>query len=175
MASVKVRRPRAEVLPVAEALMEEMRPFVEQVAIAGSLRREKAQVGDIEIVAIAKVPRDLFGDPTRGLRSLDLFLAGRYDMHKDGRKYKSFEYEGVPVDLFLATPQNWGYIFMLRTGSAAFSHRMVTPTFVGGLLPPGVSVRGGTVFVNGRAVEVPTEQELFSLWGLEVVPPPQRS
>lgn len=55
-------------LPLAESLLEAMRPYCEWVAIAGSIRREKSEnIKDIEIVAMPKWlstpdPADLFGE-----------------------------------------------------------------------------------------------------------------
>lgn len=49
----------------AERLRAELEPFCERIAIAGSIRREKSVVGDIELVAIPRIDRDeqrdLFG------------------------------------------------------------------------------------------------------------------
>lgn len=43
-----------EALPLAQSLAQSMRPFCERVEIAGSIRRKKPSVKDIEIVAIPK-------------------------------------------------------------------------------------------------------------------------
>jgi DNA polymerase/3'-5' exonuclease PolX len=60
-----------DALPRAQALLEQLRPVCEQVEIAGSLRRGRAAVGDIEIVALPKFEEhaiagqmDMFGGGT---------------------------------------------------------------------------------------------------------------
>ncbi len=62
---------REIVLPRAQALLEQLRPACEQVEIAGSLRRGKETVGDIELVALPTFEQhvvagqlDLFGGGT---------------------------------------------------------------------------------------------------------------
>ena len=60
---MKTKRPYSQVLPIAESLVEKLRPACERIEIAGSLRREKAMVGDIEIVAVPRLERDLLGEP----------------------------------------------------------------------------------------------------------------
>ncbi len=51
---------------LAERIIETMQPFCQRVAIGGSIRREKPEVKDIEIVAIPKFgdPVDLFFEPS---------------------------------------------------------------------------------------------------------------
>jgi len=60
------RIPREHALPVAEALRDELQSVCDRIEIAGSLRREKPTVGDIELVAQPKLfpseDRDLFGN-----------------------------------------------------------------------------------------------------------------
>lgn len=56
-----------EARAIAEALVEEMRPFCERIEIGGSLRRQAREVKDIELVAIPKMERveftpNLFGE-----------------------------------------------------------------------------------------------------------------
>jgi DNA polymerase/3'-5' exonuclease PolX len=61
--SAAVKFPYPVVLPIAGRIVEALRPYCERIEIAGSLRREKPMVGDIEIVAIPRRPVDLFGEP----------------------------------------------------------------------------------------------------------------
>ena len=60
------RIPRARALMLAQGLIETLRPHCERIEIAGSLRRGKPDVGDIELVCIPKADemRDLFGGVT---------------------------------------------------------------------------------------------------------------
>lgn len=44
----------SEALKIAEAVLKELGPHCERIAIAGSVRRRKPEVKDIEIVAIPK-------------------------------------------------------------------------------------------------------------------------
>ncbi|MCX6753734.1 MAG: hypothetical protein NTV03_01615, partial [Candidatus Nomurabacteria bacterium] len=48
------RYPLAEAMRIAEALLEELKPHCARIAVAGSVRRKKADCGDIELVAIPK-------------------------------------------------------------------------------------------------------------------------
>ncbi len=59
---VRVRYEAA--LCVAECLLHYLRPVCERIEIAGSLRRKKDKIGDVELVAVPKTKRDvdMFGE-----------------------------------------------------------------------------------------------------------------
>jgi len=177
---MKTGRAYAQVMPVAEYLVEYLSLFCDRIEIAGSLRREKAMIGDIEIVAVPILDRDLFGEPT-GLSSIDhILLALSGQITKNGQKQKQFMYaaddgEVYQVDLFLQpNPATWGVNFLLRTGSADFSRRMVTSKSAGGYMPLGYQVSGARVWHLGEMVETPEEEDVFRLWGMDVVEPRER-
>lgn len=171
---MKTKQSLSEARAVADALVAELAPLCDKIEVAGSIRRGKVEVGDLEIVAIPKPIVDLFGTPTR--RTLiDDWLADQHIMPaKNGAKYKQLVYRGFQVDLFLATPDNWGLIFMLRTGPAEFSRAMVTLTAWGGYKPANLTVSGGQVWRGGSPLSVPDERTLFSFYGMAYIPPELR-
>jgi len=143
------RYPLAAATVLAEHLLARLAPACERIAIAGSLRRRKTTVKDIELVAIPKqVPADdLFGDVTKS--ALDDLLAveiaagrlARNLQHKgDGAraKYLWLPDGDLAVDLFLADADNWGNILAIRTGDGGFTKRLVTSTRLGGCMPDGM-------------------------------------
>jgi DNA polymerase/3'-5' exonuclease PolX len=124
---MKTKRPYAQVMPIAEKLVERLSPACCRIEIAGSLRREKAMIGDIEIVAVPIIERDLLGEPT-GISAIDyLFIGWQVRLTKNGSKQKQFMMttkrgEEYQVDLFLQPdPATWGVNFLLRTGHRNFS------------------------------------------------------
>jgi hypothetical protein len=167
-------------------------PLCAEIAVAGSVRRQAATVGDIEIVArpaAAKIV-PVFGRPLRS--PLEERLAGLQEAGmlspdgKNGSKYKRFRVPkyGVAVDLFLADAENWGNILAIRTGSAEFSHYLVTARWRGGLMPDGVVQKGGYLWriedMHGgeetsslEKIACPTEAAFFAALGYEAVPEPE--
>lgn len=170
--NMKRRRPFSEALAVAEDLVSLLAPSCERIAIAGSLRRRKPEVGDIELVAIPRARYDLFGekigydDPTQGLDAV---------FTKRGEKYKQFTWQGMTVDLFLTTPLQWGIILAIRTGPGDFSRKLVTPRLYGGFLPPGFRCEGGWLWREEQRLGTPEEEDVFRLLGLAYIPPEQRA
>ena len=49
----------SEALPIAEKLKAELAPFCSRIEIAGSIRRKKPEVKDIEIVCVLKDANDV--------------------------------------------------------------------------------------------------------------------
>ena len=142
---------------MARELLEEMRPFCQLVAVAGSLRREKGKHGgqgprDIELVYL-----DQAGD---GDRHLNLLLEqGHIEQRTDvngitrwGEKAKMGVYyprKGgiIPVDFFrVLDPDQWGLILAIRTGSGNFNKLLVTTEAAGGACPLNRKVAGGYVW-----------------------------
>lgn len=174
------KRPWLQMYTIAEAVVAKLRPACHRIEIAGSLRRRKSMVGDIEIVAIPIRHTDLFGEPVD--RSLVDDELGKWpiQLHLNGQKLKKFSFEGTSgqtytIDLFLQPdPATWGVNYLLRTGSPEFSKRMVTPKMHGGYKPDGFEIDKARVWRNGVALATPDEECIFDLWGMCYVDPEDR-
>lgn len=199
------RLPLAEAKKVAEELVEEMHPYCDRIAIAGSIRREKEFVNDIEIVAIPKheeraMKGGLFAIGMEKINVLykdwaikqkrilwikpgKLDLEGiiaehnagaiqSYEIGAENLYWRGLLPETIKLDLFLTTEEKWAQIFTIRTGSAEFTHALVThANFV-----RHTPIKDGRVFNYGRPVEgIKTEKDLFAYLNLEWVEPRQRT
>jgi DNA polymerase/3'-5' exonuclease PolX len=104
---------------IAERFMKHLQPFVATMSIAGSTRRECAEVGDIEVVCVA---RDEFAMG-------QCFPEGFYGMVVNGTRLKRFKYgqDGlvpIQIELYITSQADYGRILAIRTGSSAFSHHL---------------------------------------------------
>jgi DNA polymerase/3'-5' exonuclease PolX len=176
--SAATKQPYADVLPVAQRIVEALRPYTERIEIAGSLRRGRPLVSDIEIVALPRLHRNLLGEPIDGeakqrekkATRLDDYLADRQvELVKNGAYYKQFLYRRFTVDLFLpASAAHWGSIFTIRTGSADFSHWLVDAP----AQAAGVKFRDGLLWrIFGNEI-IPTQEErdVFEALRLPFIP-----
>ena len=142
----RIPLPEADIL--AAQVLEFLRPATDRIAIAGSIRRRRPDVGDIEIVAIPRYEQrsdvehvGLFDDqplPPIDVNLLDELVGGLLldgvlgkRLDKNGRpaigpKYKRLTYRDFALDLFVGTPENWGVLLAIRTGPASFAHAFVT-------------------------------------------------
>jgi DNA polymerase/3'-5' exonuclease PolX len=184
MSRTSEERPLRYMETVAKMLCDLLEPHCRRIEVAGSIRRRRKLVADIELVAIPIPDRDLYGEIVDPCGSLNRFLAEQpIQLEKDGPKYKRFTFceaqsgpeRPIACDLFLTTKEQWGYILMLRTGDAEFSRRMVTPRSASGLMPNYLRVEGGYVWHEDQRIPVPEEQDLFELWQLDYIPPEERS
>ncbi len=170
---MKVRIPLDEAERIARKYADMLTPYCERIEIAGSIRRRKAEVGDIEIVAEPLPIMDLFG-ASNGHRDITLPLPAI----KSGQRYKQYALpEGINLDLFIVLPPaQWGVIFALRTGGAEFSRKLVTSKKYGGYLPSLYIIRDGAVRRQdtGEVVPTPEESDFFALLGLDFISPQER-
>jgi DNA polymerase/3'-5' exonuclease PolX len=152
---------------IATRYVELLRPYCSRIEVAGSVRRKKPEVHDIELVAI---PTDAVNMQFKlewesGSRRL-----------KGGSKYQQYALpEGINLDLFLVTPPaQFGVIFTLRTGPAEFSTWCVTRRALGGRLPKFAMVNSGAVWVKEQIVPMPEEIDFLSFLGLGLLEPWER-
>lgn len=177
--STTTKRPIQTVMPIAQRLLSALAPNCHRVELAGSLRRGRPLVGDIELVAIPIRPTNLLGEELGGSTALDHYLDSRaIQFVKRGQKYQQFQYGPYLVDLFLATPATWGSVFTIRTGSADFSKWLVTHE-PRGACPWQVSfgnanANPGRLTHNGRLLSTPEETDVFNALGLAYIDPTQR-
>jgi len=106
------------ILNYANDLVSMLKPYCKKIEIAGSIRRRKEICKDIEICAIPESYK------------LEKFLLeqkhnSKFLFRKNGSRYKQFTYLSTPVDLFLATPENWGWIYLIRTGPKEFNMKLI--------------------------------------------------
>lgn len=156
---------------------------------AGSLRRNRLHVGDIEHVI---EPR--FGEVESGVglfaikeqanllfHRLDQLAAkGTVCKHiygttgfRWGEKYRGIDFAGFTHEMYLADSANWGAILLIRTGPHEFSRRVVEAFNHGGMYRQ----QDGYLrhFASGEVVEVPDEQTYLRLAGMKYVEPGRRA
>ncbi|HAM53933.1 MAG TPA: hypothetical protein DCQ64_00400 [Candidatus Rokubacteria bacterium] len=195
--AVKQRIPLARAETLAAEVVGLLSPACTRLEIAGSIRRRKPHIGDIEIVAVPKRESlaplvDLFGNTLTVLSHnvLDaliehLLMCGILGRRLDvngrtavGERYKRLSYRGFGLDLFSVLPQSgaqWGVIYLLRTGSARFSHRLVTSRLLGGWLPVSARVRDGAIWQGETLVPTPEEQDVLNYCNLPWIEPSLRT
>lgn len=183
----------ADVLVIAEWLKEYLLPHCKRIEIVGSVRRGKADVHDMELLA---VPLDVHPPIEFGRKNIDKTFLDQYLRYlvddatlrlvKGGDKYKQFVFlrweefaidaplSDFHFDLFIVTPPaEWGVQSVIRTGPSDFSHWMVTKRLLGGALPDTLYVKDGAVWdgKDGSKYNTPEEEDFFQLCGMEWIEP----
>jgi DNA polymerase/3'-5' exonuclease PolX len=170
MSSATDRRPLAEALNIANDIVAKLAPHCEQIEVAGSIRRRRPTIGDIEIVCVPLPynPSPLFRSGIATVVEQWRKVRGELPCRYTQRLHPS----GMTVDLFMVDPRGFGLQLAIRTGSAEWSHQVLATAW----LRAGYnSIKGVMHSKNtGRPVPTPTERELFDLIGLPWVEPQDR-
>lgn len=158
-----------EAKAIADELIDVLQPYCKKIEVAGSVRRKKEEVKDIEICLVPDNANKLFN--MLGKYLLD--LNPKFSYIKNGTRYKQFVYRGCQVDMFIAREDNWGLIYLMRTGSAEFSAKMLArwKKVTGG----GYSKEGYLYNANNEIFYTPEEEDMFRLCKMEFVEPELRS
>lgn len=182
----------AEAKDLAEALLAEIRPFCTRAEIAGSVRREKPECRDLEIVCVPRWaeepdPTDLFGERTRAWNALYREWAQQaavqwikpgtaeivpWHVLPTGKYWRGLLPCGMKLDLFLTQLGNYGLQYVIRTGSWEFSKALVTHALKIGKPSAEGWLRDGE---GGDHIETPNELDVFSELGLAWVWPRDRT
>lgn len=113
------RIPAADALPIAEELCERLAGLeaAERVAYAGSLRRMRETIGDVDVLVSSTDPGPVH-EAFRGLELVAEVLAG------GERKSSVITVRGLQADLRVVDPDAWGAAMVYFTGSKAHNIRI---------------------------------------------------
>lgn len=187
---VKPRFPRYAAISVARQLVEILTPVCERIIIAGSLRRGKQWVGDVEILYIGKIitrskPGDMFAQETVSLAEQAIaemvassILTPRVNKiggtcWGDQNKLAAHNATGIPVDLFQTSQSNWFNYLICRTGSAQHNIQIAARAKDRGWSwnPYG---SGFTHLITGKTHHVTSEESLFEFLDIPFLTPQER-
>ena len=166
---------------LAERIEVELQPHCDRLVIAGSIRRHRPEVGDIDLVCL---PKDM-----EHLTALLTRCAQTATPLKKGDQYAVFTLkDGFQLDLWIAhdggfgedpglfetemrkVPSNWGMLLLARTGSARHNIYLAQVANRRGLhFNPHRGILRGKEIIASR-----TEEEIFSALGLPYIYPEDR-
>jgi len=146
---------------IADSVVKVLEPYCFRTEVAGSIRRQKPFVNDIDLVLI---PRDRWG--------LDgvLLRMGKYKM--SGKKITRVQMENISLDVYFATPETFATLLLIRTGSAENNIRLATLAKRKGWR---LKANGDGLFnEKGERVAGDSEQSIYSALGLKYQEPRER-
>lgn len=174
-------------LALAQWLVDEWAPAADRIEIAGSIRREKPDVKDIEIVVIPRWRTDLIegatadlfsGPPTRrvnllretveaqqALGHLQVIKPGTpgvvpWHLQDDGRYWRLWlPAPEIKVDVFLQDAETWGLNLMIRTGSGVGPSGLPVDGFAPAMLTRWKAVAGLGARAEGARLYRPGQRD----------------
>lgn len=158
----------------ADRLLERMGSVCVRVEVAGSIRRRRPVVGDIDLVAVPIMSRsrDLFGtlgpEVNKSAEAIRNWCTeGCWTLAKDGPSYMVWIAKGIQVDLWWATEETFGTLLLCRTGSAQHNIWLCERAkAAGGKWNPHHGL-----YLPGRSVLAKTETEIYQALGLPFLDP----
>jgi len=146
---------------IAEEVVKRLSPYCSRIEVAGSIRRQKPTVNDIDIVLIPSDPWNL-SHVISGLGPVKLM----------GDKLKRVIYKGVQVDLYQGDELSWGTLLLIRTGPKENNSRLCSLAKKKGW---HLTASGAGLFdANGRRIGGDTEESIYRALGLPYEEPWQR-
>jgi DNA polymerase (family 10) len=139
-------------------------PGVLRIEPAGSLRRRRATIGDLDLLAAVDDPDALLARLGR-VPSVDRVLAAGTD------KSSIVLSEGPQIDLMVCPPAAWGTHLVHLTGSAAHNVALRGRALDRGL---SLSEKGFKEIETGKLIMAAEEEEVYARLGLGWIPPELR-
>jgi DNA polymerase (family 10) len=161
----KRRRPRAEVAGLVDTLLAALRSVeaAERVEAAGSFRRGRPDIGDVDLLVATQRPRDVL------VAFAALPQVERIMLRGDTKC--SVVVDGMQVDCRAVAPDQFGAAWQYFTGSQAHNIRLR-----GLALRRGLTLNEYGVFRNDDNTRVAgaTEEDVYAALGLRWIAPEQR-
>jgi DNA polymerase (family 10) len=158
------RMPIEEAYPIAQALVRGLREGAgaERVEVAGSFRRGRETVGDLDILVTSD-------DPTRAFDVFSALPEVKEVRLRGGTKETVLLQNGLQVDLRVVEPASFGAALVYFTGSKDHNVQIRSLAKDLGLRVNEYGVLRGEERVAGR-----TEEEVYAALGLAWIPPELR-
>jgi DNA polymerase/3'-5' exonuclease PolX len=146
---------------IAQEIVARLKPCCQRIEVAGSIRRNKCFVNDIDIILIPG---------NQGKLAVELMSLGKFKAK--GNKIARLDYKGIPIDLYFATPETWFTILLIRTGSKRHNQYLATLA----------QRRGWHLYADGRGlydsegnrIAGDSEESFFQVLGIPYLEPSRR-
>jgi len=153
-----------EILPKAKEVQEKLESLkeVEKISPAGSLRRMKETIGDVDFLVISKKPSKV----------MDFFVAlpGVVKVWSKGTTKSSVRLaEGFDMDIRVVPKKSYGSALQYFTGSK--EHNIITRRVA---IDKGLKLNEYGVFRGKKMKAGKTEEEVYKMLGMQWIPPEMR-
>src|SRR3989344_3793042 len=153
-----------DILPVAREVLKVLEQLkeVQRASLAGSLRRRKETIGDVDFLVVSKNPK----------KTMDFFVAlpgVQKIWGKGGTKASVHVKGGFDMDLRVVPEKSYGSALQYFTGSQA--HNIATRKIA---IDKGLKLSEYGVFKGSKQIAGKTEEDVYKAIGLPYVEPELR-
>ncbi|MFA5271073.1 MAG: DNA polymerase/3'-5' exonuclease PolX [Candidatus Omnitrophota bacterium] len=159
------RMPINFAMNVAKTFLDELKTIkeIEDIEVAGSLRRKKDTIKDIDMLITSKNPKPIMD------KFVHLDLVKEILAHGETKSSVVSKENNMQVDLRVVGQDSFGSALMYFTGSKEFNIRLRKLA-----IKKGWKVNEYGVFKKNKCLAGKTENEIFSLFGMDYIPPELR-
>lgn len=157
---------------VADSAIDLLCEHTERIEVAGSVRRQKPEVKDVELVVL---PKKSFDAAMLMLVERNTFYWAAYEDkngktgYRKGPRYFGIVHKRMRVEVFTADRDNLGFIMWLRTGPADSNASVMRA-----VKDAPFRFEGGYGWLGNAKLALPDEAALFALLGLPFLEPDNR-
>ena len=146
---------------IAREVIKQLSPYCQRIEVAGSVRRKKPSVKDIDFVL---VPSDIW--------NLHHEIMGLGQVRMSGMKIMRVIVGSVQIDIYFASPETWGTLLLIMTGSAGNNIRLATHAKERGW---HLAASGDGLFNEyGQRIAGDSEESIYGVLGLPYQRPEER-
>ena len=146
------------VLFLADKIYKQLKPLSKRISFAGSIRRKSSKPVDVDIVLIPKDKEKI----KEGLSKQGKVLFS-------GEKKFGVKIEGVKVEIYFATEDDWGAMLLYSTGPFGLSIGLRILA-----RKQGMFLNQYGLYKNGNIIASKTEEEIYSAFGKKYKKPEER-
>jgi len=150
------------VLPEAKRIVEKLKPHVKKIEMAGSIRRRKETIGDIDILAVAENAEKIMDMFVR-MEEVDKVLA------KGVTKSSVRLHGGIQVDLRIVPEESFGSALQYFTGSK--EHNIEVRKVA---IKHGYKLNEYGLFEGDKRIAGEDEMGVYKALGMQWIPPEMR-
>ena len=149
-------------LPEAYKIVEYLKPYVNKISLAGSIRRRKETIGDMDILAVSSHP-EVAMNAFVNMSSVSKVLA------KGSTKSSVRLSSGIQVDLRIVEEKSFGSALQYFTGSK--EHNIELRKIA---IKKGYKLNEYGLFEGEKQIAGENEEDVYKALGLEWIPPELR-
>ena len=158
---------------LADKIKHQLAPMCERIEIAGSIRRGREHVNDVDLVILPR-PGEIAAIKMRCERRCQVVANGEQNYivrMPDGFQLDIFFARPSVKDLLQTVPGNFGTLLLCRTGSREHNIFLVERAKSRGF---SWNPYRGVLDADGYVIASETEEEIFDMLALDFVPPANR-
>ena len=150
------------VLPEAMQIVDVLKPHVSKISLAGSIRRRKETVGDVDILAVSPKPKEVM-DIFTSMMGVETVLAK--GITKSSIRMSS----GIQIDLRIVEESSFGSALQYFTGSK--EHNIALRKIA---IKRGWKLNEYGLFEGEKKIAGREEEEIYEKLGMQWIPPELR-